>query len=71
MRLTKNFFINREVFSNRVCLYLHLKYEQTNFFVVFVLFNIKFNGTVSLNLIIIAVHAKASKQYGWTSMQIF
>ena len=34
--------------------YMHiLKYEPTNFLVFFCLFNIKFNSTVSLNLMII------------------
>ena len=43
----------------------------TNWFVVvFALFNIKFNATVNLNLIIIA-RAKTSKQYAPTSAREF
>ena len=57
-------------FSNKTWLYAHPKYEPTNFFVVFVLFNIKFNATVTLNFIIIA-HAKTSKQYASTSTREF
>ena len=44
----------------------HILSVNELFFVVFVLLNIKFRATVSLNLIIIA-RPKASKQYALTS----
>ena len=51
------------------CGYTHIL-SMNKLIVVFVLFNIKLNGTVSLNLIII-VHTKTTKQYGITSMPVF
>ena len=51
-------------FSDKTWLYAWL------FFVVFVLFNIKFNVTVTLNFVIIVL-AKTSKQYASTSTREF
>ena len=51
--------------AKRGCRHI-LSVNQLFFFVVFVLLNIKFRATVSLNLIIIA-RPKASKQYALTS----